>query len=244
MKTTDTNINNPFKIDTIDLLREIPSWDNPTIERCSQNFYDQIGTKDPNTFYIMTDSNKKYLGDMLISNGDELNNKYLIGINDYDINKYEIYHIFYSDINYVCEFDDMNSALDFIRISMNAGNHKMIPLYKLLVNYINEEMSCYDLIIGIFVIFGYKENPVFQNMVNTLSTFKHYPSDQDNPKGKDLPIRLREDIRGFRDSDKNILFKIYSSIYDIIIKYNFFSDIDKENINLSKAISEINSLFN
>ena len=44
-----------------------------------------------------------------------------------------------------------------------------------------------------------------------------------------------------RDNQPKTLFPLYSNLYDLIVKYNFFTDkkYSNEDVNLSKEISDI-----
>lgn len=255
MKSSDNNLNNPLKVDTIDLQREIPSWENPTICPCTQDFYDLIQTHEPNTMYIIIDKNIAYLGDMLVTD-HILSPKYTVGVDANDCNKYIIYFSYPDGLSYhmeeICSFNNPIIAMDYIHIATLAGSHNTfsIKLYHMIKSYIEENINCNELILGIFTLFGYRESPDFQAMVNTITTYTHgmksINTDVKKDKSRDIPQMLREDIRDWRDNDKNHMFVFYSSIYDVIVKYNFFSDKkykDLDNLNLSDPIKEIIKIF-
>lgn len=245
MFSSNNNLKNPFSVNEIDLVREKPSWKNPTICPCTQDFYDRIETKDPNTEYIIIDSkNKKvYIGDQLCIE-NLLMPFYSIGIDIDNPNVFIIY--FHSPVDWtyssceVCRFNNVHQAVTYIKTATLAGSHQSIEIYNLIKNYILGNMSCNDLILGLFAFFGFDKSSNFHSMVTTINTYGEMN------KERDIPICLREDLRDWRDNDNNHFFKFYSSIYDIIVKYNFFLsyDIDKsDEWNLSTPIKEIYSVF-
>lgn len=254
MKSTDHNLTNPLHIDTIELLREVPAWENPSIVRCTQDFYDLMETHEPNTIYIISNSSTRryYLGDMLINDLSYIP-KYLVGINADDPNKYDIYYVteceeWRLDINVICTFDDPIKALEYSRLYTRAGSHTntILNIFNMIISYIDDKISCNDLILGIIAAFGYKAHPHFQNLTNTINTYmKSFKSD-DKKSTRDLPMELRMDLHDWRDKDSNPMFKFYSEVYDVIVLYDFFTDKkyqDIETINLSEELQHITKIF-
>lgn len=248
MKSTDHNLNNPTKVNVIELLREISSLSTPNIEIVSQKFYDLIQIKEPNTLYFINDSNppRIYFGEILISN-DKCEGKYFITTGN-RINEYDLYlkeEIYGNDkLIKICKYDDPQKAIDALNLYNNIGSHDKISisLYNILINYIDKDISLNDLLLGIFTIFGFKEDPRLQELIQLTFTYEQNSNDK-----TDISPMLRCEIRNFRDKYPLSLYRIYSNLYDIIVKYYFFKDekyhSDVNFINLSEIIKDIINVF-
>lgn len=218
MHSSNHNLNNPTSKISLDLLREVSSLKCPTVQPTKQVLYDLLETKDPHTIYVITDAPKlkMYYGDKLIHNDDQ-RPQYLIGQGRHP-NEYVLY---YSIPNWndhiveICRFDDPQKALNTMAIYNHAGSHSTVDLevYTMLKAYIDDEISINDLIIGCLVAFGYKDDPRTQDIIQKCNSF--------GVADRDLPPMFRRELRGFRDNSSNALFKQYSAIYDIIVKYDF-----------------------
>lgn len=246
MKSTDYNLNDPFAIDSIHLQRTLDSSHYPNIEHVDQNFYDLIQVKDPNTVYIINDSTdgRVYYGDILILK--ERNDvSYLIGT---DKNGNYVLYMnsvvgFNDKLIEICKYKDPQDAINSLNLFNNAGSHQPINLkiYSTIIPYIDNNISINDLILGIIVIFGFKNDPRFQYLIETS---RQYILEVNGKIDKDLPPLWREELRHFKDRYPDSLFTYYSNIYDIMVKYNFFKDerynLDiNEHPDLSDVINDI-----
>lgn len=250
MKSTDYNLNDPFVIDSINLQRTLDSRHYPNIEHVNQNFYDLIQIKDPNTVYVINDATdgRIYYGDILIPK--ERNDvSYLIG-NDKKGN-YVLYMNrvvgFNDKLIEICKYKDPQDAINNLNLFNNSGSHQPMNLkiYTTIISYLNDNISINDMILGIIVIFGFKNDPRLQYLIETS---RRYIMEVNGKIDKDLPPLWREELRHFKDRYPDSLFIYYSDLYDIIVKYNFFKD-DKYNLNvnehpdLSDVINEIINMF-
>ena len=256
MKSTDHNINNPTIIDDIPLMRYVEGWELPKIMNVTKEFYDLIQIKDPMTIYNITDDpeHNSYFGNMLL-NKNVTRNKYFM--------TYESrgeYCIYFNDKNgthgndcliEICRFAEPDVAIRALTTFNAIGDHHSysFSIYILLSNYIRKEISIHDMLIGIICSYGYKNSTQFQQLLSILNPYII------NEHGifRDLPVLLREELHNFKNikditDEKFILVNLYSNLYDIIIKYNFFKDKKyysemikyySEMVNLQKEIWDI-----
>ena len=248
MKSTDHNLNNPLRIGTIDLMREVENWTLPNVSPVSQDFYDLLQTKDPNTIYIIKDSKdgRMYFGDHLILKNKTILN-YVLGIDNTSNAKYVLYmnqiYNFQDNLIEIARFEDPQIAINTLNLYNNIGSHNSIEikLYNLLIMYIDESISLHNLITSILCVFGYSNDPRLQQVIETAITYQ-----QNNTKlFNELFIHV---LGNYAKTSANELYKFYNDLYNIILKYNFFKDkkyhCSLENLDLSNIISEIINLMN
>ena len=245
MHSTDYNINAPLKKLEIELQRRVSSWKFPTHILVTEEEYNLMKIHDPHTIYHIKDSNtdRSYYGDILIQ-GESFNIKYLMSIDD---NKYIIYTNVLAgtsskaDLIPLCIYDDPQIAINKLSEFNRIGSHYKIDLdiYNMIVNYINKDISTHDLIIGILVTFGYREDPRLQNAIQFIV------GHGGNKCMKEFPPVLVDQITRMRDLYPDSLYPFYSNLYDLIVKYDFFMDVKykEDGINLSKEISEISKII-
>ena len=243
MKSTDHNLNNPLKTVDIELLRTVESYHMPNIEAVSQEEYDLIQIHDPNTIFYITNSKdgRFYIGDMLII-PDNTINKYYLNI---DTNKK---YVIYVDENAgktfasqylipICSYDDPQVAINELTKFNKVGSHidRDFDIYNIIASYINKDISTHEFIISIMIVFNYREDPRLQNVIQFCMGHNA------NRCMKEFPAFYSELLPIMRDNQPKTLFPLYSNLYDLIVKYNFFTDkkYSNEDVNLSKEISDI-----
>ena len=245
MYSTDHNINNPLKTVDIDLLRTVPSWNIFKYETYSQEEYDLIQIHDPHTVYMIKDNNhnRMYIGDMLIEDKtDEI--RYFLSIDKdkrYTIYMNTSYNREGTDLVPICTYDDPQVALNTLSIFNRVGSHIKpdLDMYNLFINYFDKDISTHEFITGILIIFGYKEDPRLQNVIQFIVGHHAHKC------MKELPafVSCQIDIKGnmFPDS----LFPFYSSLYDLLVKYNFFTDkkYHTKDVDLNKEIADVNKIM-
>lgn len=242
MKSTDQNLNNPLRIGDIDLLREAESWRNPTVQLITQEEYDLLQTKDPLTIYVIHGSNphRMYLGDCMIHE-DSRSCKYLVGM---DESKAYVLYMSIRDngidkIVPISRYKNPQDAIDAMNMCHNAGSHQKtnMVLFNSIAAFIDNHISVNDLVIGVLCIFGYERDPRLQNIIEVAISFGVKSSKLD------IPVIFREELPSMGDRYENSLFDLYSDVYNIIVKYDFFKDERYHNscdkLDLSSPIYDI-----
>lgn len=245
MKSTDHNLNNPLRIGNIDLAREAESWQLPNVLFVTQEFYDLIKIKDPLTIYKITDSKdqRMYYGDHRID-VEKIGIKYLIGPSK----KYGEYILYMNKIYdhndhliEIARYDDPQKAINAMILCNNAGNHTAtdIKIYNAIISFIDEDISLHDLLISFLCIFGYKEDPRLQDVIETVISY----NDNNSRNFSDL---FRYEIVNYANTFDNPLYGLYSDFYNVIVKYDFFKDQKYhkglESLDLSDVINDIISV--
>lgn len=248
MNSTDHNLNNPMSVDLIDLPRLVDYWHLPSIEYCTMDAY-RLKEKDPYKIYVITDSEdgRYYYGKCLILR-EKNSCKYYIG-EEYNDDKHGIEYCLYmnsrkdnsDNLIKICKFDDPTSAIKTLSTFNKIGSHeaKYIEIYDLVTMYIDRNIGIHDFIISCLCAFGYREHPDLQK---TIQMFISYGGDSRN---YDIPMLLREKIVQIADVGHMPVITLYSKIYNIICKYNYFKDgITKANFKLMQnCIYDIISCF-
>jgi hypothetical protein len=225
----------------IDLINSINNFNYS--EKLSQEEYDLIQNKDPKKIYIVND--KIYFGDHLLNNVKS-NHKYLLGPANIN-NEYIIYlNMANNNSDHLVEiakFKGAQNAINALNKYNNIGSHmdNATQINQILISYIQEHITLHELIIGIISSFNWKDSAQLQEVLAFAIT--HGILDYKNKY--DLPITLKDDLLIMKN-DSNPLFKIYSDLYDLIIKYKCFTNLkfkkNIEDLNLSKAIKEITNI--
>lgn len=252
MYSKDHNINNPTKVDQIDLVPSYDAWSTPSIEYITQKEYDTIYKKDPLTIYVITDAigKKVYYGDILVDDKQD-GIKYFMGIsND---GKYAIYlnerMSGVDNIIKICAYNDPQVALHALELYENSGSYESIDMkiYESLVHYIRNNISCHDVLIGILCACGFNNDYRLQTLIETAVQC-------DSIYGHDLSEQMKSVLGTYKNSDKNrfeippaykVLNIKYSQLYDVLLKYNLFKDKEYTDnsyslkLNLSSVIRDI-----
>ena len=254
MSSTDHNIQNPTKINIIDLLGEVSAWHNPTVIPCTKEFYDLLQTKDPHTMYIITDAQfpTVYYGTVKICY-KERGIRYLMAPSAEHEDEFIIYMNQpegWGDMLWeVCRFKDPQKALNALSVYNKAGSHHEvdIDIYRMIINFINDDITLNDLIIGCFCSFGYKENTNLQEVnakiVNLCSIWGTTLHDTNfHPE----VVKEIYKFKGISEATGNHIYGMYAELYDAISKYNFFVG-DKyhrpDGAYLGNAIRDITEVF-
>jgi len=215
----------------------------------TQEEYDLIAIKCPHEIYVIANTNKIYLGNVLIRNNEPVR-QYLMGISKQS-GEYEIYineskmningFFVENNIRLIQKFDDPQKAIDALCLFERVGSHNesAIGIYKLLGNYILRDIWTYDLIIGILSMFGYKFHVDLQNLIQIAVSYGCQHSKDD------LPDLFLNELNTIINSDNcnNHIYRLFFKLYDILSMYNFFKckkyqSNPKEN-DLSEAIEKI-----
>lgn len=246
MNSTDHNLNNPLLVDTLKINNEVSSWKSPTVECISQEMYDLLQVKDPLKIYVITDSKdgRIYLGDTIVPN-DRVSSKYFVGI-DNASKEYVLYMNIHNGaldkLVPISRYDNPLTAFDALSLCSNAGSHQDVnlALFTTIAAFIDKLTNINDLVLGAMSLFGYKNDPRLQHLIEFVLSYGGAHSKDELP-----PIlldALESDIN-YAPNSVNPLFKIYIDVYKVIEKYNFFRSkeyhqgIDK--LDLDKPIADI-----
>jgi hypothetical protein len=212
------------------------------------NFYD------PHILYVISDNPcRSYYGSVLITDESLGFAKYMLAINDE--NEYVIY---------LCKHDrtpipiswykDPQEAFEALRLINNIGSSDQNDrnIYNIITSYIDRNISCNELIHSIiFAIYPIAKNdPTFQILIQIV-----HNSGADKSQ-KDISRMLREDLGRWTSAQFQCLkpnaqdlyryMNLYSSIYNLIVEYNFFDDkkyhVSDGDINLKDVISKIHDI--
>ncbi len=257
MTSTDQNLNHPNQVDTIQLMRIVESIKYMQLQPVTQDFYDRIAEPDPHTCYVITDAEdgRMYYGKTMIIPSklgpryflsQDRESEYILYVNDRSYNRSG------DHLLEVCRFDDVNKALETMRLYNRVGSHASnnLQIYKTLINYINEELSIDEAILSVLVIMGYKEQPEFQSVVQFLvaTNAGTYLNGDHQPRWREnlTPI-CSEELKRRAKVYPGTLYEFYNSVYEIFVKYNFFkSKVYKDEptlANLSDPIDDIITAF-
>lgn len=252
MKSTNYNMNNPMKVDTLDLQKTVDSNLFTTVESISRERYDLLNPKDPYTLYIVeNESGNKpvmYLGEILYdsSNYKSITPAYLIGpslehYGDYNIYKNIQFSINENHLIEVASFNNIEDAIKCMYLYNNIGSHSSlaVSIYTIIKSYIDKLISIHELIIGIISEFGFKDHPLLQQVIQIAVS---YGALQDH---EDLPLLFREELPNMKNSFNNFLLNFYSDLYDLVVRCNFFKDkrYHQEQVCLANEIFEIHDIY-
>lgn len=219
--STDHNLNDPNRVIELNLGMDDPFSNLPKVINIKKEEYDLTKIKDPNTIYVIIDTNKNeiYKGDLLISS-DRPKRQYLIGVGT-EPNEYILY---LNDVtsNYdrlvpICRYDNIDVAVRELHKLNHVGSHHKIDyqIYLVLIRYIKKEMSLHELILAILVIFGHGKKSKFQELIQTIDSF-HLTNLCENPDSTKIAMQ------GLRRLP-NELCQYYTNLYDLLgVRYNCF----------------------
>lgn len=246
MKSTDTNLNNPCSIDNIDLHKTVSSLEFPNVVVTTQDLYDLMQVKDPLTIYVISDGKDRriYYGETILSKAN-VDCKYLIGIDDK--REYVLYmniaEGYYDRLIPISRYKDPQDAVNALIISNNIGSTEKVDmqLYNSISAFIDGSVNVHDFIVGVLCIFGFKNDPRLSVVIDIGIGFGA------NHSSLDLPVIFREELPTLADRYNNNLFKLYSDIFNVVVKYDFFKDekyhIGIQHLNLSSAISDFRNVY-
>lgn len=265
MRSTDHNLNNPMSVDPIQLEPQYDALEMLQVCHMPKHLYDQLAIKDPYTLYIVTDLQtgavSQYYGENLIPHTKQTP-QYLMALNEQG--EYVIYqnerderYPFKDCLIDICRHDNPQDAINVLRMFNKVGSHHLanISIYRLLVSYIKKDISINDFIIGVLGVYGYRDHPKLQQVIQTTYSYgvmegQIDPQDKDRGYGKyqmDIPVLLRNEIGELARAYPESLYPYYSAIYDVIIKYDFFRhpdyQSDPDNANLSEAVTELFHIY-
>lgn len=243
MKSTDHNLNNPMRIGAIDNSN---ISDALAVQSLSQEEYDMLATKDPYTMYIINESRDMYIGVMKYQ-ASIVNHMYLLGPSSVR----EHFTLYSSNTDMfgntklcsICSYDNIQTAVNALSYYNNIGGHGYTSkqIAAVINSYIDKSIGIHDLLIGIISIAGFKHDINFQELMNFLGQFLKVVAST-----TDVPLWFRKELLCMKNS-KNPLMNIYSNLYDLVIKYDFFKghefQTDPLTRPLSGVLSDIDEIF-
>lgn len=237
--STDHNLNDPNRVIQLNLGMEDPFSECTKVVNLRKEEYTLTKIKDPNTIYVITDSDKNeiYKGDLLISS-DEPKRQYFISNGD-NIGEYVLYlnepTSNYDRLIPICRYKDPDAAIQQLHKLNHIGSHTKIDyqLYLLLVRYIKKEISLHEWIMATMTIFGHGKKSQFQELIQIIDSF-HIISLTENPDSTKVAML------GLRRLP-NKLCHYYADLYDLMNgQFNYFRGRkyrkDPDTLNLSSEI--------
>lgn len=233
MKSTNYNITNPMKIDSIDLIPYEELVDLPIVKCITQSEYNEMPYHDEYTIYVILDVPKRaYRGAMLI----DTNNKvceYLIGTKIID-NK--IYYVIYMNTNEsmieICKYISGRDALKSLTLFNRIGTHEPIEvqIYSILKSYVMDDINFLSMLISIISKLGFKDHPDLQKIIE-LQDLNLYRC----RNSKDVPLIIIEKFDKLRNNMNNLILDTYKEIYELLYEINLndkLEDVARSIINI------------
>ena len=164
--STDSNLNNPTRVDEISLIHPSDDLSNSAMDLLSikvvkvgQTFYDLMASHDPSTIYIIDGAKDKrfYFNDQLVIPAIENpngNGKYFMGITS--DNKFEIYQFINNTMIPISKYDNpqasINALMDLSKCIIS--DKKIDKVRNLLSDYVDKRISGLEMLIGIIIVSG------------------------------------------------------------------------------------------
>ena len=244
MESTNQNLVNPTKIISIDLSCPPNVDKRPETVKLTMSEYKLIKIKDPTCLYIISDSPNKlvYCGDMLVKQ-ESLNRTYLLGPGkrhgEYILYINDIYNN-HDNIIPLCTYTDIQAAINDLNRFNHVGstNRLNLQIATIIHQYLSEDISLNDMIIGIIARFGYQNDIRLQGL---LAAIRSYPVEGSSHY---LPESLARNLDVFKNYRQNHLFRCYATLYDLVVAYHYFTDKefikeDPDEINLESVVKKI-----
>ena len=234
------NIENPNHAIDVSIGKSDPFSERIRIKQLNRLEYELIKTKDPNTIYIILDENDLiYYGSIRIRQGN-VKQKYLMTTSE----NHGEYVIYLNMRNYkgdhlieICRYNDPQVALEHLTQFNRVGSHDQMSgrIYTILLNYINKMYDLNQTIISMISVFGYKNDPLLQELLQYVQLF------QLDQMGRVPPRNIvRKQIMSKMAPHINVTFRLYAAIFDLFSHYQFFVKKEKEyrgdSIDLSKEV--------
>ena len=237
MKSMDNHINNPMETKWIDPTSFTKSNE---VHYITQEQYDMMGSRNPEVVFVIIDSpeDRIYLGDYEIPKPVH-SRQYLMAFSDHR-KMYQIYLNLISghrdNLVPVAEYDNVNDALKALHAYQSVGYHTKMAynIHQSITNYIDEVYGINEAIIGIIAAAGYRDDPRLQYLNEEAI---HYGVTN---KDRDLPQYYRAALHNLKTTKPDAVISVYSDIYDVFIKYNFFKDIE----DLANPVNDVIACIN
>lgn len=249
MNSTDHSLNNPTRVDPIQLLQQVDAMKFMNVEGVTQDFYDRMETPDPHVCYVITDQpGKMYYGSIPIKS-EKNKTKYVIGQewkDEWILYAHEVIN-WEEHLIEICRYDDPQKAINALEMCNRVGSHSAlnIQIYNILIQYISKAISINSAILGIMSILGYKDDPHLQSVIQTAYSYHVFEEQKVNTSKVpvDLPAPFKDVINQKAQLDKDSLYSLYARIYDVFIKNALFKDEslldDMTLANLNEPIEDI-----
>ena len=246
MKSTNFNLNASMTQKEINAFSIIEN--NPALEVAivTQDEYDVMQYHDEHTVYVIKDDEPRmYMGSKKIP-VNKNDTQYLVG---YDPSS--LTYILYvnqvagykDNIIPIAEFKTAQEALRALSAYSTIGTHARsdIKILTVLDDYLQQITGMNTTIISMISSMGYRDDARLQYL-NELSIIFG-----DDLMGTDISPLHRESLYAISQQHPESLAPLYSEIYDVFVKYNFFNkyehvdDLGKDLI--KNVLSDINSAY-
>ena len=256
MMSSDNHINNNMRISEIDIAK-LSGLNGITPTRqvyMTREEFDLLQTKNLDTLYIVVnpddDTHAIYFGNTRIPNPeDDPYPMYVMGINDN--NEYEIYQVMKSWSDHskslipIIRFNDPQKAVDTLHKYKHIGSatQHALKTHIAITAYVKKECGLHECITSIIANLGYRDDPKLQVLNEITATFRYKTG------SRELPSQLRISLHNLAASHPESLLPIYSQIYDVFDKYEYFDDpkyteAADDEMDLKEPVAEILKIFN
>lgn len=239
MYSTQDNLTNPLKQDWIIIDPVVETWKTPNVLTMSQMEYDCMGSHDPLTYYHVLGPGgvpRIYFGDLPIEK-EMCSCKYLMGPEDHGM--YSIYIVITDNrrtaIFEIARFHDLQQAIKILHLWNENIGHSVSreEVCEAIRHYQYGDVSCNEFILSIISMFGYKNDPRLQDVVQLMRTYNY----TDN--NRDISRFAKEQVEYMRGNPKNQLFGKYAEIYDYMVATDFFKHIEPKIVIYANTLTAI-----
>lgn len=225
MYSIENNLNNPTRIDTIRIENELQLKKDRVTRYVNQSYYDQIAIPDPFTCYIITDANdgRFYIGETLILPGKD-NVKYLMSINSENNDYWDLYLNANNGLFKIATYDNIKTATRELQELITKGNYgsTRCRIYNNIKNYIQQQISIEDCIIGIIINLGIRNNDIeLQDIMKLLYNYRLIHDDKYHINRK-LCITLDH----ISDKYPKSIYSLFNKILNVFIYNKYFKEYD------------------
>lgn len=141
--------------------------------------YDLIKDKDPLASYVIIDTGEVFYGTVkqaYVSTSSHILNKYFLTISD-SFDQY-IICLNYAIDNFcflveIERYNNLSDAFNALKLYNTVSSHRKVPIKikQMIDNFEEKTISYKDLIYGIIGIFGFKNDPKFMQLINTIDSY-------------------------------------------------------------------------
>lgn len=120
----------------------------------------------------------------------------------------------------IARYKDPNDAINAMKAFNKVGYHTRNPFFlrQTIISYLDKEIGLNESILGIMSIFGLNKHPEFQRLTTEAVAYGIKNGDPD------LLVGYMTKIHQYKDRYPDSLFRLYSDMYDVFVKFNFFKD--------------------
>lgn len=256
MFSSNNNLQDELAKSELELLREINTNDYVPTMNCTKKYYDNLQTKDPTQLYFTEDG--IFYGDLEVKsmNIDSKDLKYFL---TYDGNRYIIFYKYnfickdctkmhMSQLIKICEVSDSDKGIRLMNLFNQIGYHdkEYLMVYEMIDSFINKDIYINDFIIGLISMFGYKDDPRLQELINLGISYRANEATSEFSKEfrNELQFLKDECINNNRNSLIPLYYDLHTEITNQIYMYNKYTTIARKKNAKKELLEHIFSLIN